>query len=120
MAKDKGGRPTVMTPEVVNKLEEAFLVGATDLEACVHADISKQTLYNYCDKHPEFFDRKETLKNQPVMRAKVIVSDSLKEGDIQTAHKVIDRKEGSKVTQTVEHSGSIDTSITFEGVKVED
>lgn len=120
MAKDKGGRPTKMTPEVVQKLEDAFLVGATDLEACVHADIGKSTLYDYCNDNPEFSERKETLKNQPTMKAKLIINRSLDDDDIQTAHKVIDRKEGSKVTQSIEHSGAIDTAITFKGVKVGD
>ncbi len=60
------GRPTVMTVETVNKLEEAFMLGCTDEEACFAANISKQTLYNYQDKNPEFIDRKETLKSRPV------------------------------------------------------
>jgi hypothetical protein len=40
------GRPTKMTPDTVKKLEEAFLLGCSDIEACLVADISKQTLYN--------------------------------------------------------------------------
>lgn len=70
MAKNKGGRPTKMTPETVKKLEEAFLMGCSDLEACLYADISKQTLYTHQDKHPEFIDRKKKLKENPVMVAR--------------------------------------------------
>ena len=96
-----GGRPTKMTPEVIQKLETAVLVGATDLEACVHADISKSTLYDYCVANPEFSERKETLKNQPTLKAKLIVNDALDNDDLSTAHKVIDRKEGMKVKQEI-------------------
>jgi len=90
-----------MTPEVIAKLEEAFSFGSTDLEACCYANISKDTLYRIIKKNPEFSDRKETLKNHPTMKAKRIVNKSLNDGDLPTAHKVIDRKEGSKVNQTI-------------------
>lgn len=101
MAKSNAGRPTVITEEVIRLLEAAFLVGATDLEACVHADISKTALYEYCQKNGEFAERKETLKNQPTLKAKMIVSGALDDNDLNTAHRVIDRKEGSKVKQEI-------------------
>ena len=101
MAKDKGGRPTVMTDDVIRLLEAAFLVGATDLEACVHADIGKSSLYDYCQLNPEFSERKETLKNQPTLKAKLIIDGALDDNDLNTAHRVIDRKEGSKVKQEI-------------------
>ena len=61
--KSNAGRPTVMTKDTIAKLEEAFKCGASDLEACFYADISKDSLYNYQKKHPEFIERKEALKN---------------------------------------------------------
>ena len=102
------GRPTKMTPETVKKLEEAFLLGCTDLEACLYGDISKQTLYNYQEKHPEFVDRKAALKSNPVMLARKIVMKSLDDGDLTTANRVIDRKEGSKVAVTGADGGPIE------------
>jgi hypothetical protein len=101
MTKSNAGRPTVMTGDVIRLLEAAFLVGATDLEACVHADISKTSLYEYCQKNGEFAERKETLKNQPTLKAKMIVNEALITGDLNTAHRVIDRKEGTKVKQEI-------------------
>jgi hypothetical protein len=100
MTKNKGGRPLKITTEVVQKLEAAFIAGCTDLEACCYADISKSSLYNYCDAHPEFMERKETLKNQPVMQAKFIVQESLNTGDLPTANKVIDRVTTQKIEAT--------------------
>jgi hypothetical protein len=76
---NKVGRPTVMTPETVNKLEEGFAMGFTDEEACIYANISKQTLYDYCKKHEEYTDRKEGLKNHPKILAKTNVYHALKE-----------------------------------------
>lgn len=95
-AKNKGGRPTKMTPAVIKKLEDAFLLGCTDLEACFAADISHQTLYTYCDRNPEFLERKEALKSRPVYLARKVVVDALQDNDILTAHKVIERKDGTK------------------------
>ena len=119
--KDKGGRPTVMTPEVIQKLEDAFSWGCTDLEACCNADISKSTLYNYCDDNPQFMERKEILKNQPVMKARRVVLAALDEGDINTAHKVIDRKEGTKVKSEISgvNGGAIESKWTVEFVNAE-
>lgn len=92
------GRPKKLTPEVIQKLEEAFLMGCTDLEACLAADIGKSTLYDYCNANPEFSERKEALKQNPVYLAKGIQLKELVDGNSQTAQKVIDRKEGKKVT----------------------
>ncbi len=60
-----------MTKEVVEKLEMAFMNSFTDSEACLYAWIDKKTLYNYCDKYPEFSTKKESLKNKPSMKAKL-------------------------------------------------
>lgn len=71
-----GGRPTKMKDEVVRKLEEAFAIGCTDAEACLYVNISRQTLYDYQAKYPEFVDRKETLKQKPFLLArKTVVED---------------------------------------------
>ena len=64
------GRPTVMTPEIIDKLEEGFLMGFTDREACLFAGIAPSTLYDFCQEDKEFSERKELLKEQIKMRAK--------------------------------------------------
>ena len=101
MAKSNAGRPTVMTDNVVSKLEQAFEWGCTDVEACIHAGISKQSLYDYCKKYPAFTDRKELLKDTPILMAKEIQSEKLKEKCINQANRVIDRKEGQKIKQEI-------------------
>jgi hypothetical protein len=65
--------------EVLQKLEDAFLVGATDQEACICADISPSALYEYQKKHPEFLERKQALKNMPTLRAKQTIVSKLGE-----------------------------------------
>jgi 23S rRNA A1618 N6-methylase RlmF len=97
MTTKKAGRPTKMTEVTLQKLEQAFAWGCSDIEACVFAGINKSTLYDYCTKNPGFTDRKETLKTTPTMKAKMVIYKAIEDGDLATANKVIDRKEGAKV-----------------------
>ena len=71
------GRPTDMTIATVNKLEEAFAIGCTDTEACLYADVSRQTLYNYEKKNPGFIDRKNALKETPMLLARKTIASAL-------------------------------------------
>lgn len=71
------GRPTLMTPETINKLEEVFGIGGSDKEACFYANISHQTLYNYQEEHPEFVERKEALKERPILKARQTIVKAL-------------------------------------------
>lgn len=92
-----GGRPTKMTTETVSKLEQAFLMGCSDDEACLFADIGRATLFRYCDANEGFRDRKEVLKQNPVLQARQVQLDDLTDKNSMIAQKVLDRKEGSKV-----------------------
>ena len=87
----KNGRPTKMTEITVQKLEEAFALGCTDVEACFYAGIVKQTLYEYENKHPEFNDRKAALKESPVLLARTSVVKAIP-GDPDLALKYLERK----------------------------
>jgi len=73
------GRPTIMTEITLKKLEEAFLLGCSDKEACFIAGISHQTLYDYQKKSKHFVERKELLKQSPTYIARKRVVESLSE-----------------------------------------
>ena len=75
--KIKEGRPTVMTPEVLRKLEEAFAIGCSDVEACVYADIWSSTLYDYQKANPKFAERRDQLRERPVLKARQTVVKNL-------------------------------------------
>ena len=101
--KDKYGRPTVMTDDVVNKLEQAFAMGCTDIESCLFANISKQTLYNYQALHPEFIDRKEELKDSLKLHAKSNLSRSIKiDEDVDNSKWYLERKSKSEFSTRTE------------------
>ena len=99
--KHAGGRPTKMTEAVIGKLEQSFAVGGTDLEACFFADIGKDVLYDYIKKHPEFHDRKESLKRKPVLLAKTNVVKKLISGSIDVSKWYLERRSrGEFATRT--------------------
>lgn len=88
----KMGRPIIMTNETIQILEEAFSNDATDLEACFLAKISKSTLYNYQESHPEFLERKEALKSMVKYQSKRLVKKAIDEGDVDKATWLLERK----------------------------
>ena len=88
----KCGRPTVMTPEVIRKLEEAFMWGCSDIEACLWANISQTALWEYMQKNPEFAIRRDKLKKTPTLTARKTVVDALPE-DKDLSLRYLERKE---------------------------
>lgn len=106
--KHAGGRPTKITELTLKKLEEAFILGATDMEACLYADISSQTLYTYQKNNKEFLDRKDLLKETPVLKARASVVKGL-QGSPELALKFLERKKKDEFSlkHELEHSGNI-------------
>ena len=69
MTQSNAGRPTVMTKDTLQKLEQAWNIGATDKIACASAGIAESTLYNYLVEHPEYVEVKEHCKSQIAIQA---------------------------------------------------
>lgn len=110
----KNGRPTVVTEEALQKLEYAFSIGCTDIEACLYSDISKSTLYNYQNENPDFLERKEKLKETPVLKARTTVFDDIKQVD--TAKWYLERKKRAEFSQRheVEMPDGFNINVKFE------
>lgn len=87
------GRPTVMTAETIGKLEEGFLMGFTDREACLFANINPSTLYDFCKENPDFSERKELLKENVKMRAKQNIHKEIDKGDKQLSQWYTERRD---------------------------
>jgi uncharacterized protein YaiL (DUF2058 family) len=115
MKKNKGGRPTKIDEKVLHKLEEAFSQGFSDIEACLYAEIGTSTLYNYCEKNPKFLERKEELKNKPLMRARININKALQQGDKEMSKWYAERKAKKEFSTRVEQEieGNIDTTINI-------
>ena len=101
-SKNNAGRKTVMTPETIRALEQAFSFGCSDLEACQHAGIGKSTLYDYQKENPKFLERKEMLKEKPALKARSVVIEALNRGDKGVAIWYLERKKKHEFSTRVE------------------
>lgn len=99
------GRPTVMTPEIIARLEDAFLHGANDKEAIFQANIGSSTFYEYCQKNPDFAERKEQLKDMVKYRAKLNVAKAINEGDKTLSQWYLERKAKDEFSTRTEQTG---------------
>lgn len=93
--KNKVGRKEVIDELKLQKLEQAFMMGCSDAEACLYAGISTATLYNYQQKNSEFLEQKQVIKTNPKLLARRNVFRALNEGDVEVSkwylkHKVSD------------------------------
>jgi len=66
-------------------------MGCTDTEACLFANISTATLYAYINRHPDFSERKEKLKQIPILESRKKVTDDIKT-NVNTAKWYLERK----------------------------
>jgi len=107
------GRKTVMTDIVVKKLEEAFTMGCSDVEACLYAGISKQTLYSYQKKVPEFVDRKSELKNNPLLKARRTIFENLDKVNTATWYAERKAKEEFSTKQEMDVTSKGEQIVAF-------
>jgi hypothetical protein len=105
------GRPTNLTPETISKLEQAWSMGCSDLEACLHAGIGKSALYNYQNAHPNFLERKQILKEKLVLKARSVIANALNNKDENTARWYLERKRKDEFSTRTEQTGKDGASL---------
>ena len=115
-----GWRPSVVTESVLAKLEYGFSKGLTDLESCLYANISKDALYNYIQRNPSFSDRKEMLKLQPKMKAKLVIADKIDEADDYNSRWYLERKWKDEFSTKVENDNTnVNTEVESDSMTPE-
>ena len=75
--KSPAGRKTIMTSETISKLRTAFMMGCTDEEACVFAQISHATFYREKERNPKFCEDVYAWKKNPYLKAKATIYKNL-------------------------------------------
>jgi len=111
-------RPTVMTEETVNKLLTAFAYSFSDQEACLYAWISKQTLYDYCKRFPEFSDQKEELKKKPNIKAKMNWIEKINNKDYQASKEWLERKSKDEFSLKQEVDQNLNANVKIENIEI--
>jgi predicted DNA-binding protein YlxM (UPF0122 family) len=116
---NKGGRPIEFTEDVVNKLEQAFALDCTIEEACLYADISRQTYYNKIKERPELFDRFEELRQRPFLKARQTLVKNLDQPEHAKWYMERKKKKEFATRQEVENTGRIEVVNIEEREKIE-
>lgn len=93
----------VFTPEVLAKLKMAFLIGATDEEACCFADISVNTFYDYQARTEGYAQEKAKWKQTPILKARQSLINGLT--DPELALKYLERKKKDEFSLRQEYVG---------------
>lgn len=109
---DKHGRPSVVTKEVIEKLEQAFMIGCTDVEACLFANISPAALYLYQNKNPEYIERKDMLKKTLNVKAKANLANSINRQDVADSKWHLERRARDEYSVKTDHDVMAALSVT--------
>lgn len=97
------GTKLAMTPEVRLKIEQAAAMDCTMEEIAFFAGLSKQTLYNWMSSDPEFKERLDALRNEPILKARATITGAL--GKEDTAKWYLERKAKKEFAQRAELTG---------------
>jgi len=107
--KPQVGRPKKVDTNVLRKLYEAFIIGASDEEACFWANLGLRTLYVFQKEYPEFLQLKEEWKQNPVIKARNTIYKNL--DNPLNAQWYLSRKKKNEFAERTELSGSNGTDL---------
>lgn len=116
--KKKGyrGRPTVLTDDVVGKLELGFAKGLNKTECCEFAGISRNALYDFLKKNPKFSNKIEVLQSHPSMKAKINIADRIEQGDVELSQWYLERKNPDEFSTRQNINASVTGVVKLEDV----
>lgn len=101
VTKDLGGRPTKLSNEVVQKLEDIFKIGGTVDQAVNYARIARRTYYYWLEDDEDFAQKMQSAQEYADTVAKKIVVDAMTKGqDVATAKWWLEKREFKNSNQT--------------------
>jgi hypothetical protein len=93
LVKKDVGRPTVVTEDVVRKLESVFKLGVKDNVACNYAGIPERTYYDHLKGNEDFRSRIRAAQNYPRIAAgQTVVRAFTEDNDVQSARWWLEKK----------------------------
>lgn len=113
------GRPTLMTPETIAKLETAFAQGFNKSHACIFAGIKMATLYHYFKEHEDFAEKCKELQERPTIKARMVINAALNENDVGTAKWLLERKLKAEFSTRQELVGEDGEAIKLDVVNIQ-
>lgn len=88
-----GGRPTVISDEVVWKLEAALRDGFNVSEACLTSGVSRTAYYERKAADEAFADKMELAQKYVTIRAKKVVVQAIDDGNFNAAKWWLEHRE---------------------------
>jgi len=91
--KNKGGRPTVITEDALQKLEHAIEKAMPVAKACQYAGIAESTYYEHLKKDEGFRRKMDEAKHRFSLLARNAIEEAVRKGDANIAIKWLERRE---------------------------
>lgn len=101
------GRPTVMTPEILRKIEEVAALDGSVEEMAYYAGIHRATLYRWLNDNEELRDRIDELRERPILKARQTIVGALDQPD--HAFRYLERKRAKEFMpqSKINHGGGV-------------
>ncbi len=90
--KNSVGRPRTITPKILEKLKEAFMMGCNKREACFYAEVAESTFYDFLKEYPEYSEKIDIWQSYEKIKARMVVHKALDKGDREMAKWYLERK----------------------------
>lgn len=92
LEKQKVGRPSVITPEAVQKLEAALAAGFGINAACYFSGVSRSVYYERKATDKEFSDKMRLAEEWSTYKARQVILNAINEGNVKVAMWYLERK----------------------------
>jgi cob(I)alamin adenosyltransferase len=111
----KAGRPSVITEETVQKLEEAFRIDATTDEACRYAGIARSTYYDWYGKDKNFRTKMDSAQDYLFLLAKRNWTEAIQNKDKAASMDYLKRRQRDRYAEkTVSENDNTNTNFNVE------
>lgn len=106
------------TPEVLQLLRQAFGIGCTVKEACIYAGIGETTYYEWREADQKLAAELDKIRQNPVLKAKKVLIESIESGDINTVKWYLERKKKDEfcIKQETMITGDEDNPLTIQTI----
>jgi hypothetical protein len=111
------GRPSVLTPQIVEKLVHAFMHGFTKVQAFRHAGISKDVYYSAIKSDEDFADKMRRAQDHLNFKAREVVAGAIANQNVKAAQWWLERKNKDEFSLRREATGAGGGALKVEAGK---
>ena len=113
---------TKKTPEVIQKFEQAFAIGATIGEGCDYADVEPSTYYKCVKETTELFEKIDRMPQKRPLKSKENIARTIHgepvRGDISLSKWLIERQQPEGYGETLKIKDERNKNIAPEDLQV--